>query len=473
MGRIREVFLFALMSVSAVAPSAHAGPTDLDEDEAKEKPAVATPHRTYTLAECLSLTDRNHPNLWAARARLAMYHAQLDEATWAPYWQGWSASVNFGVLPSIGGTPFYTRAPANLLNTSFTDGLNPVLQFALSGMIPIYTFGKIDWTRRAAEAQVRMGEWDVEKFRQQARMDVRRAYYGAMLARDARYLLNDVLGRLNKAIESVQSRLDKGEHGVEEVDRLRLEVYRDQVLARSSEPDKGETFAMAALRFMTGVAHDFDIPDQPLTRPDVIVKPVVSYLSAARLFRPDVAEARATLAQRRALLEVARARLFPDVGLALSASYSTAPSVVQQDNAWVVDPFNRFTYTAALTARWSLDILPGQARVAGAESSLEEARALERMTLGSLAVEVESAYGTMLDARHREEMWANAEHKAKGWISSVQDAIDLGTKDERDLMEPLRVFVDARINHMSALMDYHLALSDLARVSGWDASAPR
>jgi hypothetical protein len=36
----------------------------------------------------------------------------------------------------------------------------------------------------------------------------------------------------------------------------------------------------------------------------------------------------------------------------------------------------------------------------------------------------------------------------------------------------LQRYVYARANHVVALMDYNIALSDLARVSGWDAAAP-
>ena len=65
-----------------------------------------------------------------------------------------------------------------------------------------------------------------------------------------------------------------------------------------------------------------------------------------------------------------------------------------------------------------------------------------------------------------------AESIAKRWISITQDAIDLGTKDERFLIEPLRAFVFARANHAQSLMDLHVTLSELARVTGWDAIAP-
>ncbi|HEY8073111.1 MAG TPA: hypothetical protein VIF62_03360, partial [Labilithrix sp.] len=92
-----------LAGAALAARSAWAGPFDLEDEDDKKKaepqaaPAdsahvditkmpIATikPH-AYSLGECLTLAERNHPLLWAARARLASVHAQLDEAKWTPY----------------------------------------------------------------------------------------------------------------------------------------------------------------------------------------------------------------------------------------------------------------------------------------------------------------------------------------------------------------------------------------------------
>jgi len=492
-GARRCAVVVALVAPLVAGGVAQARPGDLDlEDDAKpapaqgggkgteqegggfgeyKPPAITVRAHAYTLSECLAMADRNHPNLWAARARLAFVHAQLDEAKWTPFWQ-WNAQALGGVLPSIGGTAFYNASPASALNTDFFGSYQPFFRFDINGVIPLYTFGKIESIRRAAEANVRVNEWDLEKARQQARMDVRRAYFGLMLARDARYVVDEVLKYLDNGIKGVREKLDRGDTAVEDVDRLRLEVYRDEIIARAGEAQKGETFALAALRFLTGVQNDFDIPDEPLKKPSMPLGPVVRYLAAARLFRPDVNMARAGVMARKAQLDFARAQYFPDVGLGLSASYSTAPSAVIQNNAWVVDPFNRFGFGAAIGIRWGLDLLPKAARVGQAESQLEETRALERLALGGIAVEVENAYATAHEAMTREEAWGRAEHRSKQWISTVQDAIDVGTKDERALTEPLRAFVNARVSHMYALMDFNVAMSDLARVSGWDAAAP-
>ncbi len=487
-------YLTSLLTVSAVLTAACrpalAGPLDLDDDEDTKKqapadnsatddgglgsykvPLATIKPRSYTLEECLALTDRNHPNLWAARARLASTHAQLDEVKWLPFWQ-FSAGSNLGVLPPITGTIGYTSAPVGALNPSFGPGVQPVVTLDIGGVIPIYTFGKIEAGRRAGEAQVRLYEWDLEKIRNQTRADVRRAFFGLQFARDVKYVVDDALARLTKAIDGIAKKLDKGEGGMDEIDKIRLLVYRDEVNARAGDATRAETFALAALRFFTGVQTAFDIPDEPLKRPDVVVAPVIRYLSAARVFRPEVAQARAGIAARQAQVDLQRARFFPDFGIGMSGSYAAAPSVTTQNTALSPNPFNHFYGAAGIGLRWNLDLLPNAARVARTESDLEEARALLRLALGGTAVEVENAHAVVLEAKNREESWGRAEHRAKQWISTVQDAIDLGTKNENSLNEPLRAYINARVNHMYALMDFNVGLSELARTSGWDSAAP-
>ncbi len=441
---------------------------------AGDAPPLATirPH-AFTLADCLALADRNFPTLWAARARLSLAHAQLDEARWYPFSQ-WSASSNLTILPTIEGTPVYTGTGLNARNLNgLTNGVQPFWTVEVSGQIPLYTFGKITAVGKAGEANVRLNEWDLEHWRQQSRMDVRKAFFGAMAARDGRYILKDVISRLDDAIHGIDEKLRAGKGGAEEVDRLRLEYYRDTVRARGGEPDKGERFAMAALRFYTGIQSSFDIPDAPLKRPETPFAPLTRYLSAARIFRPEVNMSRAGIEARKSQVDLARANLFPDLGLGLGFSYAIAPSAdPQSTNVWAFDPFNHVYVYGGLGLRWGLDFLPKIARIHQAESQLEEARATERFALGGVAVEVENAYGTAVEADGRERAWDAAEHKAKQWIVSVQNQIDLGTKQEKDLVEPLRAFVDARVNHVTALMDLNVSLSDLARTSGWDAAAP-
>ena len=458
-------------AAAAASPSGDARADDgVPGEPAASAPATIRAHR-YTLTECLALADRNFPNLWAARARLAFAHGQLEEAKWLPWFQ-WTAQSAFGVLPQIGGSVLYTSSAVNNKNVTGFAGLEPFLQFGVSGVVPLYTFGKIETAREAAEANVRVSEWDMEKARQSTRMDVRRAYYGLELARDAREVLNDAMDRLDKGIQGVKDKLAKGDANVTDVDRLRLEAYKQDVSAQALQAPKGEAYGLAALRFLTGVEENFDVPDEPLKRPDRPLVAIAQYLEAARILRPDVNMARAGVVARRALVELGRAKLYPDFGLGLGADFISSPSAAEANDIYAFDPFNHFFYTIAFGARWSLDLLPQAARLNQAESQLEETRSLERLALGNAVFEVEKAYADALEAKGREETWDKAEHIAKQWISIVQDHIDLGTWDERQLLEPLRAYGNARVQHLYALMDYNVTMSSLALASGWDSAAP-
>jgi outer membrane protein TolC len=432
--------------------------------------ATIAPHR-YTLTECLALADRNFPNLWAARARLAYTHAQLEEARWTPWFQ-WFAQSSFGVAPPLSGSVLYPQSTLLSRNITALGGLEPFVGFGINGVIPLYTFGKIQTAREAAEANVRVSEWDMEKARQQMHVDLRRAYYGVQLARDAREVFDDAMDRLNKGLKGLKEKVAKADPNVSEIDVLRLETYRQDVIAQSLQGPKGEAYAMAGLRFLTGVQTAFDVPDEPLKRPDRPLVSIAQYLEAARILRPDVNMARAGVVARRALVEYNRAKLFPDLGLGLGADFVSTPSVVMQQNVFASDNWNHFYYYFGFGFRWGLDLLPQAARLSEAESQLEETRALERLALGNAMLEVEKAYADAVEAKTREETWDKAEHLSKQWISTVQDHIDFGTWDERALLEPLRSYAGARGQHLYALMDYNVALSSLALASGWDSAAP-
>lgn len=427
----------------------------------------------YSLGECLSLTEHNHPALAAARARLGAMRAQLEEARFAPAPLA-ALSSRFGVVPNtaapVAGAPVATSG--NFITQSLESGVGPFLQLGASVTVPLYTFGKISAANRAAEAQVRVGEWDVEKDRQQVRVDVRRAFYGVTAARDMLALATDALAKLDGAIASVRKKLAGAERGVEEADRLRLEATRDDLTARTGEAKRGEASALAALRFYTGVQTGFEVPDEPIARPATPLGPVVSYLAAARTHRPDVNRARAGVVARSAQVDWARANMLPDLGLGMQFDWTVAPGVKGAAVGVDAASLNSPQLGAAFGLSWSLDLLTKSARVHQAESYLDEARALERLALGGTATEVEVAYAAAVEASTREESWSRAVHRANGWLVSVNEAIELGTKDETAMLEPLRILVVARANQLQALLDTNMTRAELARLTGWENAAP-
>jgi len=417
------------------------------------------------LASCLRLADRNHPNVKVARAKLSQVQAKLTEAYSAPFMQ-FSATGGMALAPTVrGGSVFSPNTDASL-----TSSLGVAWKAGVSGVLPLWTFGKITNLWDAAEANVDVNEASVEIERDAVRFDVRRAYLGLQLARDALNLLDDALGVVNGAVDELNRTVDEEEG--DPIELLKMQTFSAELYARKSEAERFARVALAGLRFYTGV-DNLVVADQPLRKAPHRLGGLNRYLDAARVYRPEVHMARAGIAAREAQLRLSRSKLFPDLGLGLSAGMSAAPEVANQINPFVKDPGNYFSYGFALVFQWKLDFVPGVARIDFAEAQLRETQALQEKALGGAAAEVEEAYAEVVDWQKRLDTYFKAAKYAKRWLVTVQQAIDIGTMEESDLVDPSKAYAEHRYNVFKATMEYNLALAKLAQKTGWDAIAPR
>jgi outer membrane protein TolC len=455
--------LAAALALALAAPQAAAQDDD-DAPEPVPPTRLRAAAKVYDLRRCLELADRNHPNIHVARAKLAQVRAQLDEAHYAPFSQ-FKLTGGVALAPTVRGNNVFSPNT----DVSLTSSLGVAWRLGIDGVVPLWTFGKITNLWDAAEANVRVNRAGLEKERDTVRHDVRKAYFGLQLARDGRVLLGEVRKVLNAAVDRLQEEIDDEEG--DPIDLLKLQTFVAELDVRQAEAEKFIAVALAGLRFYTGVA-DLDIPDVPIKPPAHQLGHVSRYLTAARLYRPEIAQARAGVAAREAQVRLARAQLFPDIGIGLTAGLSAAPEVANQINPFVSDPGNYFHYGAALVLQWKLDVLPQSARVRFAEAQLEEMVATQRFALGGVATEVETAYQEVVEAKKRLDAYAKAAKYARRWLVMVQQGIDVGTLPDKDLIDPARSYATNRFSQLNATMELDMAMSRLARATGWDAIAP-
>jgi outer membrane protein TolC len=448
------------------APAAPAAPVTSGDFEPVRALATAGSSAGYTLERCIQLTLRNYPRIHEARARLD-YRRQQQVQSWSQPYSEFNVTGGVGLAPEVRGTVLYSPDTDAALTSHMGIGWN----IGLEGIVPLYTFGKITNLWDASAAQVRVAEQDVEKEKNNIKQDVRRAYYGVQLARDALALMGEAESRIDKYLGSLEKKVKTGDG--DEVALYKLKISRADLTARHSEARQKEAIALASLKFLTGVRGDLPLPELPLTPVRRALGPLATYLSAARLHRPEINMARAGLTARAAQVRMEQARYYPDIGLGLQARWAKAPGITDQQNPFVRDGINVVAYGAALVLKYKFDFLPTAARVAQAQAQLEELRATERYALGGVAVEVETAYREAEDAQRRLDAYNEAAQYAKKWLILVQQGIDVGTNDEEDIVDPAKEWALKRFAVMSATFDYNVAVGKLAQATGWEAIASR
>jgi outer membrane protein TolC len=453
---------------SAPAPSQLAAPAAAAvavDGAQKEPPAEQAPSKNeLDLPRILALADRHHPQILESRAKLAMVRAQLDEAHWAPFSQ-FRATGGVALVPEIQGSHIYSPNT----DVSLTSSLGMAWRVGVEGVLPLWTFGKIGHLWDAAAANVKVHEAAVEKERDLVRLEVRRAFYGLQLARDAKLLLVDVRKQLEAAERSLTEKVEAEE--ADPVDLLRLQTFSSELLVREAEADRFVQVALAGLRFFTGLP-ELDVLDLPLVAPSHELLGVERYLEAAVKHRPELAQARAGLMAREAQVRLAEASFYPDVGVGLSAGLSAAPEIDDQLNPFVNDPGNFFRYGAAIVFQWNLDFLPRAAKLRQAEAELSGMRALSSFATGGVEAEVRSAHAEVVDWQRRLAAYTKSVQYARRWLIRVQQGIDVGTVEDKELLEPAKAYAMGRFNVLNATMELDLALAKLARATGWDAIAP-
>src|SRR5690606_674029 len=147
------------------------------------------------------------------------------------------------------------------------------------------------------EANVKVNEADIEIGRDAVRFDVRQAYLGLQLARDALYLLREARQEIEKAIARLEEQVEQDEG--DPIDLLKLQTYAAELYARMAEAERYERITKAGLRFYTGV-NNLRFADQPLEKVPHRLGGLGRYLAAARVYRPELLKARAGIAAREA-----------------------------------------------------------------------------------------------------------------------------------------------------------------------------
>jgi len=427
-------------------------------------PAAARP---YKLEELLELARKSNPGVMAGVSQTAQIEAQLSEArrSWMPT----------GELISLVAPVPEIRCDAGVDNCTRTNITEASLN--LKGVFtrtdvrliqPIYTFGKISAGIEAAQAGISASKSREQGIVADLELNVRRAYWGAKLAREILETVKDGMSYLDQAQAQIEKNLSTGTGTSTVVDRLRLRTMRAEVDGRVLEANKLQSVALSGLRALIGpeAPIDLEIDADPLEPPTIPERPLSQYEEQARLSRPEVRALDFLVKSKRALATFERRKQYPDLVLIGTASLAYASSIDNPKNAFFNDPFNTASAGLAAALRVPLDLGVRNARSTRVQAEADEAFHRRREALGGIAFEVDRAHAELVEAQRRLKVMQTGEKSGKQWITNVAQNFATGLAETKDFADALLAFFQFRVKVLQATFDVNMAAATLARAVG-------
>ena len=386
---------------------------------------------------------------------------------------GWRVSANafIGLAPEVEGGFYQGGAYSGTTPRTDGDRFNGVsdwthLDFALTK--PLYTFGKIERYGEAAQGNIDLKRGELKQTRGDTVYDTKRAYYGYLTARDTRIFLEDMQGRLNQAIDSVERNLKEETGESRQSDLYALQTAKGMLAKYVHQSRAVEKISLDGLKVLTGAGLKAD-----LTVADERIEPVAfpqiglaEFQSRALQERPEMQQLEAGLRTRRALVAAKKADRMPDVYAGVIGQFNYASQRERLDNPYLNDPFNGGGLTPVVGVKWDSMFGVASARVDQAQAELEALNHKKAFAVAGIPFEVGEAYTNARANYDAQRDLAEGAAAARRWMVASLADFSAGLESADKVADAIRNYALAQTEYLRTVNDYNMNVAQLARLTG-------
>lgn len=404
--------------------------------------------------------ERTSPLMAAAGAGLDAYEAKLMRARFASF-------PRFRLEAGAAPTP-------DIIATGFDIDIDWTrwgyfYRVSLTMVQPVYAFGRIHALRKAARRGVDIGRGQRDLARWELRVRAAQAYYGMLLSRELRSILEEGKRWLAKADARLTALEAQDAAEYDQMEHLRLKTRSAEFFQLEAENLLLDTTSRHGLRLLLSrdVDHGIEPAEDELVAIGFTPLPIERYLALAEENRPELRMARAASRARRALADAKSAEKWPT--FVIVADGRVNDSNVMNRESTFLGPENIGIAAALLLGiRWSLDV---PQRMALADEARAEARraASEAAVAGDLAeIEVRRLHRELVSKSTLIDVYARSQKAAQGWLTAAWDTYDAGFGDFRTVMDALVQFYGKKLGYLKAVHEHNLLVHQLSRAIGRD-----
>ena len=415
-----------------------------------------------TLEQCVNRALKVSPDIEQAILAVEGLEARLSEAKFAGIAPRLQWTNVFGPAPGIEGD----TERIETIRSDLSD-LGVFSRTQIELVQPLYTFGKLSNAKKAAVYGLEAGEAAVESKKNDVVLQVKKLFYGLVLARELREIILESEESTREARDRVNEMIEEDSEDVGQNDLLKIDVFEYEVQQSRSRADKSIEMGLAALKAVLGIdrSSDFDIVDTAAPLGTTDLEGLDVYIEQARNRRYDIRQLRAGVLARRALLKVARSDYYPQIALAGSIQWGIAPHRPELDNPFLRDEFNFLRGGAVITLRQNFNFGLTRAKHLARKVELEALVNRESHAINAVALQVEQTYRDVIEARTNVVNSDRALRSARAWLTSAKLGFDV-TGDSSELLDAFTAHAKMHQAHRQSLFQFRVSLAELDHVTG-------
>jgi outer membrane protein TolC len=420
-----------------------------------------------TRARAIRLAVAQNPQVAAARAEIARAAAVKGEAD-ALRWPNLDFTAGMGPAQQARLAPG-TAVQSTQSAYTDVDDLSVFVLGQLRVIQPIYTFGKINLRRDAAQHGIRAAEAQAQITQADIAFRVAELYEGYMLADASLAFFQEAQHIAENAVQEALTKQRNNSPSFNEVDLLQLQTAQGEVQLAINEAEAGRKEAAIGLRAYLDLQ-----ANEPLAVPSAEFLPLSQegapqpqeFVPQALELRPEIRALAEGQAAYRRLAQAERAAYWPDffVMLLIDAAYTPYRDLV--NTRYVVDPFYHFVPGLVAGLHWSFTGPTPTERARQMAASEENLQALERWARLGIPAEVRVACEDVTRAQEDLKQAKATFPKAKQWVVRASADYAVGMGSARGLTDAVTAYILIRTQIMDATFRTNVGLAKLAKVSG-------
>jgi outer membrane protein TolC len=325
---------------------------------------------------------------------------------------------------------------------------------------PVYTAGRLAALEDAARREAAASQRDVDGTSADVRLDVTRAFWALVVARETERVVNESLSRMGQHVRDVRNQLDAGLVPPNDVLTAQAQEARQRMLSVQARGNR--EVAEADLARLTGVEAGTPIVPDATLAPPTIDATADSLIAEALQNRPE----RQALEQRIAAGELrqgaASAGRKPVVALAGGVDYARPnPRIFPRLGEW------RESWDAGVTVSWPVfDGGRVQAESAEAAATTRALRARLAELDSTIALDIRQRMSELAASRAAVEAADVSVQAATEARRVIGDRFEAGVATSTDVVDAQVTILQAELDRTQAIAAARLAEARLHRAVG-------